>query len=65
MSRYKVGDPDPTPDSVLMAEACLAEKQEDDPRQPWTYTCTWPLTRHPDQHVAGGGGKVWAVWPVA
>lgn len=54
--RYKVGDPDPTPDDTGEADWCRSEHGG--------YSCTWDRG-HGGQHVSGTGheeGEIVAVW---
>ncbi len=53
--RYRVGDPDPTPDGN---DPCGAR----DPNG--VGVCTWPRGHQHPQHVAGTGDHVGAVWDV-
>ena len=53
---YKVGDPDPTPDSAKR-RCCPAIASPG-------FWCTWNVGHTHPQHVAGDSQHVVAVWPV-
>lgn len=54
--RYRIGDPDPTPDAPVDAY-CSATMG---PGMTF-YVCTW-LPGHEDDHVSGDGNRILAVW---
>lgn len=63
MAQFKAGDPDPTPNEWHEGSAlCTSVGPVDtvDTR----FGCTWFMDDHPDQHVAGAGHSIAAVWPV-
>lgn len=64
--KYKVGDPDPTPDGLGAngpSGYCAAETDSKHSKygSHVTYGCTWP-DGHEGNHVAGDGDTILAVW---